>query len=142
MKKAVAVVIVIACLSISSHAFAETYVDSKAEFKIPIGQERQDDIANKIKTAVGKEFVITLDANATTGYEWQLAAPTDNNLISLVCSEYVPYKTGLVGSGGKSIWIFKALKAGKAQVSFKYIRVWEKNTPPVKEVTYIVTIQG
>jgi len=34
-----------------------------------------DDMTNAIKPAVGKEFVITLDANATTGYEWQLADP-------------------------------------------------------------------
>jgi len=105
---------------------ADTYVDSKAE----------------LKTAVGKEFVITLDANATTGYEWQLASPIDDNLIKLVSSEYTPDNTGLVGSGGKSIWTFKAAQAGKAQVSFKYIRPWENNTPLSQRTTYIVSIQG
>lgn len=83
-----------------------------------------------------------MDANATTGYEWQIASPIDDKLINLVSSEYVPYKTGLVGSGGKSIWTFKAIHAGKAHISFKYIRPWEKNTPPVKEAVYIVDIQS
>lgn len=82
-----------------------------------------------------------MDANATTGYEWQLAIPIDDNLINLVSSEYVPDKTGLSGSGGKSIWTFKAIQAGKAQISFKYIRPWEKDVPPAKKTTYIVDIR-
>jgi len=130
--------IILILLSISLLAFAGGYIYSKAEFKVPIGQEQSD---NTIKTIVGREFVITLDANATTGYEWQLANPIDSNLINLMRSEYIPYKTGLVGSGGKSIWTFKAIQAGKAQISFKYIRPWEKDTPPVKEAKYIVDIQ-
>ena len=120
------IVIILLFLSLSSYAFAET----------------QDDITNTIKTAVGKEFVITLDANATTGYEWQLANPTDDSLIKFMRSEYVPDKTGLVGSGGKSIWTFKAVRSGKTQISFKYIRPWEKDIPPVKEAVYIVDIQN
>ncbi len=125
-------------LSISLLAFAARYIDSKAEFKVLVGQEQLD---NTIKTIVGREFVITLDANATTGYEWQLANPIDSKLINLVRSEYTPYKTGLVGSGGKSIWTFKTIQVGKAQISFKYIRSWEKDTPPVKEAKYMVDIQ-
>ena len=119
------IVILLALLSLSSYAFAET-----------------DDMTNTINATVGKEFVITLDANATTGYEWQLATPIDDKLIGLVSSEYVPDKTGLVGSGGKSVWTFKALQTGKAQISFKYIRSWEKDTPPAKEITYRVNIKA
>lgn len=117
--------IILVLISLSSYAFAATH----------------DDMINTIKTTVGKEFVITLDANATTGYEWQLANPIDNSLIKFVNSEYVPDKTGLVGSGGKSIWTFKAVQAGKAQLPFKYIRPWEKDAPPVKNAVYIVNIQ-
>ena len=120
------IVIISVLLSLSSYAFAETH----------------DDMTNTIKTTAGKEFVITLDANVTTGYEWQLTKPIDDSLIKLVHSEYVPDKTGLVGSGGKSIWTFKAVRSGKTQISFKYIRPWEKNIPPVKEAVYIVDIQN
>lgn len=102
---------------------------------------KTDYMTNTIKTTVGKKFVITMDANATTGYEWQLANPIDDNLIKLVSSIYNPYKTGRLGSGGKSIWTFKAVRAGKTQISFKYIRPWEKNTRTANETTYIVTIQ-
>lgn len=106
-------------LTISSCAFTET---------------------NTIKAYVGKEFVITLEANATTGYEWQLAQPINDKLIKLVSSEYRPYKTGLTGSGGRSVWTFKAIQTGKAQISFKYIRPWEKGVPPVNEIKYVIDI--
>ena len=102
--------IILVLLSLSSYAFAET----------------NNDMTNTIKATVGKEFVITLDANATTGYEWQLANPIDDSLIRLVHSEYVPDKTGLVGSGGKSIWTFTTIRAGTIKVYFKYIRPWER----------------
>ena len=119
------IVIISVLLSLSSYAFAETH----------------DDMTNTIKTTAGKEFVITLDANVTTGYEWQLTKPIDDSLIKLVHSEYVPDKTGLVGSGGKSIWTFKAVRSGETQISFKYIRPWEKNIPPTREAKYIINIQ-
>jgi inhibitor of cysteine peptidase len=119
------VIIILMLLSLSSYASAET----------------NSGTTNTIKATVGKEFVITLDANATTGYEWQLAAPIDDKLINLVSSEYVPYETGLVGSGGKSVWTFKAIQAGKAQISFKYIRSWEKDITPENRVMYVADIQ-
>ena len=118
------IITILVFLSLSSYAFAET----------------DDDTTNMIKAAVGEEFVITLNANSTTGYEWQLANTIDDSLIKFVGSKYVPDKTGLIGSGGKSIWTFKAFRAGKARIFFKYIRPWEKDTPPAKEVTYIVDI--
>ena len=133
--------IVLLLLSLYSYAFAESYVDSKAEFKVPIGQENQDDMTNTIKATPGEEFVIKLDANPTTGYEWQLVQSIDDSLVKFVNSDYVSDMTSLLGSGGKSVWTFKAVRAGKAQISFKYIRPWEKNTPPVKEATYIVDIK-
>ena len=119
------IILTVLLLSLFSCAFAEA-----------------DDISNVINATAGKDFVITLDANATTGYEWQLANSIDNNLIEFVGSEYIPNKTDLVGSGGRSVWTFKAVQTGKTQISFKYIRSWEKDVPPAKETTYSVNIQA
>lgn len=100
----------------------------------------QKDVSNTIETTAGEEFIITLDGNATTGYEWQLAKPVDDNLVKLIHSEYIPNKTNLVGSGGKSVWTFKAIRAGKTQIFLKYFRRWEKDTPPAETAAYIVSI--
>lgn len=98
-------------------------------------------IPNIINVAIGRDFVITLDANATTGYEWQLANRIDDSMVKLADSKYVPDKTGLVGSSGKSIWAFIALRAGKTRISFKYVRPWEKYTKPAREAKYVVYIR-
>ncbi|MCX5709177.1 MAG: protease inhibitor I42 family protein [Candidatus Omnitrophica bacterium] len=133
--------IILVFLAIYSFAFGETYVDSKAEVRIPFGQEEQDAV-NTIQAYVGKDFIIVLDANATTGYSWELADPIDEGQIKLVGSEYVTANTGLVGAGGKSVWTFKALKVAKAKISFKYVRPWEKDVAPAKVSTFVVDIRN
>jgi inhibitor of cysteine peptidase len=43
-----------------------------------------------------------------------------------VSEDYEPSSSpGLVGAGGTYVWNFKALKAGKATLTFKYYRDWE-----------------
>ncbi|MCX5707306.1 MAG: protease inhibitor I42 family protein [Candidatus Omnitrophica bacterium] len=98
------------------------------------------DSSNKIQVEVGKQFAITLESNMTTGYQWQFARALDNTLITLVSLEYKRAKPKLVGSGGKEIWTFKALKEGKATISFQYVRPWEKGKPAAKSKDYTVLI--
>ena len=93
-----------------------------------------------IKVQVGHDFTLTLEANATTGYEWQFAKPLDKSSFKLISSNYLADKTNRVGSGGRQIWILKALKAGKKIISFKYVRPWEKRTPPVREESFIIIV--
>ncbi|MCK9614430.1 MAG: serine hydrolase [Candidatus Omnitrophica bacterium] len=95
-----------------------------------------------IKVEVGQNFTITLEANATTGYEWQFAKPLDENSFKLISSEYVADETNRIGAGGRQIWILKALKAGETVISFKYVRPWEKDTPPAKEESFLINVTG
>jgi len=94
-----------------------------------------------IEAQAGQNFTIILKANATTGYQWKFAKPLDENLVQLISSKYLADKTKLVGAGGKQVWIFKALKAGQTTISLKYVRSWEKNTPPQNEESYLVIIK-
>ena len=97
--------------------------------------------AKVIEVQAGQNFTIILKANATTGYQWQFAKPLDENLVQLISSKYLADKTKLVGTGGKQVWIFKALKAGQTTISLKYVRPWEKNTLPQNEEFYLVIIK-
>jgi len=72
--------------------------------------------AKAIEVQAGQNFTITLEANATTGYQWQFAKPLDESAIQLISSEYLADKTRLVGAGGKQVWIFKALKEGRVNL--------------------------
>ncbi|MBU1726684.1 MAG: protease inhibitor I42 family protein [Candidatus Omnitrophica bacterium] len=106
------------------------------------GRERDFSDPNKpVKIKLGQEFSLILDSNATTGYQWQFAEPIfDKNIAEFVRSEYIIPKTKLVGAGGKEIWVFKALKAGKTTISFKYVRPWEKDVLPVKTASFVIVV--
>jgi inhibitor of cysteine peptidase len=94
-----------------------------------------------IETAVGKNFTITLDSNPTTGYNWQIVRQMDTGLVELVDSQYIAPKTDLVGSPGHEEWHFKAIREGKAIISFEYKRPWEKDESPVQTESFIVIIR-
>lgn len=88
----------------------------------------------------GDEFIIMLSSNRTTGYQWQIDRPLDGNKIKQAGLMYIPDKTGLVGSGGKEEWKFKARGTGKSKISFKYVRPWEKGAKPADKKVFDVEI--
>lgn len=96
--------------------------------------------AEMISARAGRHFTITIPANPTTGYQWQLARPLNDKMIQFIRSEYIADNTGAVGSGGKEIWTFRALQAGRSAIALKYARTWEKNTAPDVKY-YIVSIK-
>jgi inhibitor of cysteine peptidase len=69
-----------------------------------------------------------------------LAEPLNNSIIELLSTEYRVSEAGHVGAGGKEIWKFRAMDQGKTIISMKYIRPWEKDIPPVKNVQFRVVI--
>src|SRR4030065_1807507 len=81
----------------------------------------------------GDSFTITLRANLSTGYQWQLAAPLEESMLQLVNSEYIPYKSKRLGADGKQLWTFKTLKAGETSIAFKYVRPHEKEKHPERQ---------
>ncbi len=94
-----------------------------------------------IETSVGRSFTITLDSNTTTGYQWQIARQLDTGLLELIDSKYIAPKTGLAGAPGREEWFFKATRAGKAIISFNYVRPWEKDGLPTQTDSFIVIIR-
>ena len=101
---------------------------------------RNTENSKVIEASVGKSFTITLDSNPTTGYQWQITRQLDTGLLKLVDSKYIAPKTGLVGAPGKEEWTFKATRAGKAIISFDYVRPWEKDEMPAQSDSFIIII--
>jgi len=89
------------------------------------GVEVYTDSEQVINTTVNQEFIIALDSNPTTGYDWE--ASYDENMLSLGKKEYKPYKTehAPIGSGGTDYYQFKALKVGGTEITVTYKRSWE-----------------
>ena len=97
-----------------------------------------DDPSMSIDALVGQEFKITMQANPTTGYQWQLAKPLDETKVKLLGSQYRRDEPTLAGSGGAEVWTFRGIAKGRTDISFKYVRPWETNAAPARSETYTV----
>ena len=81
-----------------------------------------------VDAAVGDTVVVTLEANATTGYEWQFKA---GDTFVIDHSEYVPSPapSNMVGTGGQQVVKLKVTKAGSSDLLGYYVRPWETPSP-------------
>jgi predicted secreted protein len=97
--------------------------------------------ASNLFEKAGDTFSIVLDSNRTTGYKWDLVSISNRKIILYVRNEYKPVKTALIGAGGMEYWHFKAIKPGKAVVTMKYSRPWEKNKKPAIIRKFVIDIR-
>ena len=90
-----------------------------------------------IGVVMGDNFSISLEANPTTGYEWEVEF--DSDYLELVNKEYIPDSDeSLVGAGGHQTFNFLALKSGNTSIKLSYLRSWEGNA--IKIQVYDITI--
>ena len=98
-----------------------------------------DATTTAIAATVGVSFAISLDANPTTGYSWDLATPLDSNVLDLLHHSYQRAGSGM-GAGGTDIWTFEPLCAGFTTIVLRYRRPWEPNDPNDRQVAYDIFI--
>jgi inhibitor of cysteine peptidase len=77
----------------------------------------------------GQQFTIALDANRSTGFQWELAKPLDEAVVKHVETTYEQEPNAAVGAGGKEIWTFDAVAPGWAKIELVYRRPWEEMAP-------------
>ena len=80
-------------------------------------QKNEKDTDGTVEMKSGDMLEITLKANPTTGYRWVITS-VDSSLLTNIGTEYKATKTtrNIVGSGGRSIFRLKAIKAGKTDL--------------------------
>ncbi len=116
---------VISCEQVEKYNFPEDMIENCSK-------------TQTIETKNGDEFSITLGANPTTGYQWEL--DFDSIFIQLVERKYTPLSPEKVGSGGHETFNFLALKSGKTEIVFSYLRSWE-DKPPIESRFYEIVIE-
>jgi len=91
----------------------------------------QPTTASATPVKVGDEVQITLDANPTTGYVWELTTLDTTRLEQLGLFDYNTdtEQQGLYGAPVKMTARFKAIAAGTATVTLVYRRPFETNAP-------------
>ncbi|NTW53205.1 MAG: protease inhibitor I42 family protein [Chlorobaculum sp.] len=83
----------------------------------------EKDNGRTIDIPAGSSFHIELPENATTGYQWAVDR-FDEEFVELVSTE-PHYAPGPPGSGGSVEFVFRAKKAGSAEIALKQWRHWE-----------------
>ena len=99
------------------------------------------DPAEKIELMTGEKFAIGLDSNWTTGYSWKLVGRKTAEKLKLLDSRYQPAGKAPPGAGGKEIWIFQAVEAGKVTLSLEYIRRWGKDRSPLQSKSFMLILR-
>lgn len=81
-----------------------------------------------VEAAVGDKVVVSLEANATTGFEWQFTA---GETFVIESSEYVPdpNPSGMAGAGGTQVVTLEVTEAGSSDLLGFYVRPWETPSP-------------
>ena len=101
-----------------------------------IGQASEPLIMNV--DAKSSQFVVTLPANPTTGYQWKVSQ-YDKRHFQMLSSHFIAPKTRLIGAGGQMTFTFAPIKGKSYPKSttmlFTYARSWEPKSGTVKEVT-------
>ncbi|MCM6776486.1 protease inhibitor I42 family protein [Nocardia sp. CDC159] len=97
----------------------------------------------RVAMRVGEEVTVSLAANPTTGYQWQLRE-LDQALVKQKDDPDFrpdPNPNNAVGVGGTSIWTFTAVAPGATKLVLGYLRPWEQGVEPSQTftVTFDVT---
>jgi len=92
---------------------------------------------DSISVADGQTFVIELESNPTTGYEW---TAEDNANAEFVKSTMVTNST-LPGAPGMQRLTFTATKAGTSTLVLNYARSFEPNNPPAQTEKFPLTVK-
>lgn len=98
---------------------------------ITLQEDQQSDCPLELDN--GQMLMITLPSNPTTGFRWMIRKDASNVLSPIGPEVYTnPEDAGMVGSGGKSTWRFKAYQTGQGTLLMQYQRPWDQGIAPEK----------
>lgn len=93
-----------------------------------------------ITLAVGETATIRLEANPTTGYQWEPSAAPDDAVIRVVSDTYEAADSNVVGSGGTQEVVIEGTGAGTTTLEMRYVRPWEDGVAPAETATFDITV--
>ena len=99
------------------------------------------DNGKTVKVAVGGAVILSLESNPTTGFSWTKVDKVDKDILKLEKNDYMQKANpnGLVGVGGTTVIVYRALKKGKAKIDLTYMQPWEPDSQ--YNTNYSVTVE-
>jgi inhibitor of cysteine peptidase len=87
-----------------------------------------------------RAFVIALEANPSTGFEWTIPQKPDPKIVKFQKKQYVAPQGGAAGAPGTERFRFKALKPGQVTIKLKYAKPSTPDAADNLNYTYNVTV--
>jgi predicted secreted protein len=106
----------------------------------PVSQLEISEPGKTIEVAAGNEFKLIIESNPTTGYHWELIGNLDDRVIQFISKDYRASEPILMGSGGKDVWVFKALAAGETKIVLGHYPPGQ-GEPAEQEVTFTIVVK-
>ena len=113
--------------------------DAKPEAKeVTLGDK---DSGKTIEIHVGDSVKLVLEANPTTGFSWEKTDKVDKSILKLESNDYRQNANpaGMVGVGGRTTIVYRAVKAGTAKIDLTYMQPWEPDSE--FNTNYTVTVE-
>jgi len=134
--KSIIIIVVLAAIAVTGYLLAQpgTEPENGNGAEPPANGES----AVELTVKAGENFLIDLESNPSTGYQWQ--PEYDEAYLLLVEHFYIPNEnTELVGAPGTQKFDFRGLVPGATQLTFSYLREWEEE--PIETKVYQITIE-
>ncbi|HUV02569.1 MAG TPA: protease inhibitor I42 family protein [Desulfobacteria bacterium] len=90
------------------------------------------DNGRTIKLTIGQVVTITLEANPTTGYTWDVVEPLSGPVMRQVGEIEFESESDAIGAGGVQTVRFEVVNAGQTALTLVYHRPWETDVEPLK----------
>ncbi len=98
-----------------------------------------DDNGQEIAIQRGQVLVISLPANPSTGYTWEMVE-AEGAILRQVGEPEFKAQSDLVGAPGTLTLRFEAAEAGQMELRLVYHRPWETGVDPLDSFTVQVTV--
>jgi inhibitor of cysteine peptidase len=84
-----------------------------------------------IELTTGQVVIITLEANPTTGYTWEVVEAPSGQIMRQVGEIEFESESDAIGAGGVQIIKFEVVNAGQTSLTLAYHRPWETDVEPL-----------
>ncbi|MCD5995140.1 protease inhibitor I42 family protein [Pseudomonas sp. CDFA 602] len=91
--------------------------------------------------STGQTLILTLPSNPTTGFRWLTQNPAQGILRSLGPEVYATEGKEVIGSGGQSVWRYKAADKGTGHLMMVYQQPWAPEVAPEQTFDCSITVK-